>query len=423
MRFFFSCFCFSTLVMLSASAGNGAHPWEFSIDGRARTVVESYHNLYFDITGEGDDSWVHQRVQALVELERGDTFKIGSELTWGDMWERQSALGPPDRDEGDFLQLFAQGRFVGEEGDSLLVKVGRQILQYGSARLLSTREGANQRLAHDAFLLSWQREEQVRVDAFIAAPVATTPGLFDNRSHPDRTFFWSIYAVMPSPWQEESNFDLYYIGLSDKESGFAPGGRELRHTVGVRWWDDTGPWVRNTESIVQFGQAGEREILAGALSLGFGRLLDGPMKPALMLRADAISGGDDKGALNTLHPLFQANNYFNQGGFLSPSNLYNINPQLILHPHSEVGVTFGVNFQWRFSDEDAIYAPPLRPIGEPSPGTNRYLGTAFNVAVTWDIRDSSQLAIGFTHHEAGPSLTAAGGKNVRYLQTALNLKF
>ena len=63
MRFFFSCFCFSTLVMLSASAGNGAHPWEFSIDGTARTVVESYHNLYFDITGEGDDSWVHQRVQ------------------------------------------------------------------------------------------------------------------------------------------------------------------------------------------------------------------------------------------------------------------------------------------------------------------------------------------------------------------------
>ncbi|MEK7954228.1 alginate export family protein [Luteolibacter soli] len=409
--------------MPPASAGVVGDGWEFSIDGNARTVVESYHNLYFDITGEGDDSWVHQRVQALMELEYGNTFKIGSELTWGDMWGRQSKLGPPDQDGGDFLQLFAQGRFVTGEGDSLLIKAGRQTLRYGSARLLSTREGANQRLAHDAFLLSWERPEQFRIDAFVAAPVTTTPGLFDNRSHPDQTFFWSIYAVLPSPWQQESHYDLYYIGLSDKESVFVPGGRELRHTVGVRWWDDTCPWICNTETTLQFGHAGERDILAGALSLGVGRVLDAPMKPTLMLRADAISGGDDKGALNTLHPLFQANNYFNQGGFISPSNLYNLNPQIMLQPRADVGVTLGVNFQWRFSDDDAIYAPPLRPIGKPSPGVDKYLGTAFNAAVTWDACESTQLALSFTHHEAGPSLIAAGGKNVDYLQTALNLRF
>lgn len=417
-----SFFCFFILILPPACAGAG-HPWELSTEANARTVVESYHNFEFDITGEGDDRWVHQRVQALVELERGDDFKIASELTWGDIWERQSELGPPDRDEGDFLQLFAQGRIVATGEDDLLVKVGRQILRYGSARLLSTREGANQRLAHDAFLLSWERGERVRVDAFIAAPVATTPGLFDNRSHPDQTFFWSLYAVLPSPWQEESNFDLYYIGLSDKDSVFVPDGRELRHTLGVRWWDDTGPWVRNTETIVQFGQAGERDILAGAVSLGAGRLLDAPMKPALMLRADIISGGDGKGDLHTLHPLFQANNYFNEGGFISPSNLYNINPHITLEPRTGVDVRMGVNFQWRFSDEDAIYAPPLQPIGEPSPGTDRYLGTAFNVAVTWEIHDSAELSVGFTYHEAGPSLKAAGGKDVRYVQSALSVNF
>jgi hypothetical protein len=419
----FSIFRPAILVTLTAIAAADGQPWKFSFDGNARTVVETYRNLYFDLSGDGDDGWVHQRVQAMLALEHENTFQVAAELSWGDMWGRQSELGPPDQDDGDLLQLFAQGRLALGE-DSLLVKMGRQTLYYGSGRLLSRREGANQRLAHDAFLLSWQRGDDIKLDAFVAAPVETRPGLFDNTSHPDERFFWSIYAVIPSPWQDGSHTDLYYIGLSDDNSGFAPGGRELRHTLGFRWWDETGPWIRNTEAIFQFGKAGRRDIRAGAISLGIGRLMDdAPMRPTLMLRADAISGGGGDGALNTFHPLFQANNYFNEGGFISPSNLYNINPVLMLQPHPKVSVSMGVNFQWRFSADDAIYAPPLQPIGDPAPGVDRYLGTAFNAAVTWRISDSAEFALGFTHHEAGPSLTSVGGKDVDYFQTSLRIEF
>lgn len=409
--------------MLPASAGADGQPWKFSFNGNARTVVETYRNLHFDLSEEGNDGWVHQRVQAMLALEHESSFQVATELSWGNMWGRQSEFGPPDQDDGDFLQLFAQRRLALGE-DTMLVKAGRQTLYYGSGRLLSRREGANQRLAHDAFLLSWQREDDIKLDAFVGAPVETRPGLFDNTSHPDQTFFWSIYAVMPSPWQIESHIDLYYIGLSDEDSGFAPGGNELRHSLGLRWWDETGPWIRNTEAIFQFGKAGRRDIRAGAISLGIGRLMaDAPMQPTLMLRADAISGGGDNGALNTFHPLFQANNYFNEGGFISPSNLHNLNPVLMLQPHARVSVSLGVNFQWRFSANDAIYAPPLQRLGDPAPGVDRYLGTAFNAAVTWNISDSAEFAFGFTHHEAGSSLRAVGGKDVDYFQTSLRLEF
>lgn len=409
--------------MLPASVDGDGQSWEYSFDVNARTVVEAYRNLYFDLSGEGNDAWVHQRVQATLALEHKSNFQVFAELSWGNMWGRQSKLGPPDQDDGDFLQLFAQARrAVGE--NSLLVKVGRQTLYYGSGRVLSRREGANQRLAHDAFLLSWQRGDDIKLDAFVAAPVETKPGFFDNTSHPDRRFFWSLYAVVPSPWQEEINFDIYYIGLSDDVSGFAPGGNELRHSIGIRRWDETGPWVHNTEVMFQFGKAGARDIRAGAISLGIGREIeDVPMTPTLMLRADVISGGGEDGELHTFNPLFQANNYFNEGGFISPSNLYNLNPLLMLQPHSNVSVRVGVNFQWRFSENDAIYAPPLRRLGGPAPGADRYLGTAFNVAVAWRISDSADYGFGFTHHEAGSSLKAVGGKNVDYFQTSLRVEF
>lgn len=114
-----------------------------------------------------------------------------------------------------------------------------------------------------------------------------------------------------------------------------------------------------------------------------------------------------------------------EGGFVSPSNLYNINPVLILQPHSRVSVSIGVNFQWRFSAEDAIYAPPLQPLDEPSAEqeSDRYLGTAFNAAVSWQVTDAAEISLGFTHHEAGASLTAAGGRDVDYFQAAFQVVF
>jgi|GEM_PF-7026710 len=433
-RCFFNIIVLTLMLILNQAASakseaiSNADGWSANFNGHARTMVESYRNYEFGLAEIDDDAWVHQRVQAMLSLDYVHRFTWVTELSWGDMWGRHSPLGPPDRDEGDILQLYAQARLNIAGGSPVLIRAGRQTLYYGSGRLLSKREGANQQLAHDALLFSWQQSsEGLRVDAFVASPVETKRGLFDNTSHADQTLFWSLYAVMPSPWHKESSLDLYYIGLQDEDSIFAPdGGHELRHSVGIRWWDETGPWIRNTEAVLQFGKIQERNIFAGAFSFGMGRVISAaPLKPTLMLRADVISGGDDEGTVHTFHPLFQANNYFNEGGFISPTNLYNINPVLILQPHSRLSITLGVNFQWRFSADDAIYAPPLQPLDQSSAKheSSRYLGTAFNAAVTWQVIERAEISLGCTHHEAGASLAAVGGRDVDYFQAAFRLIF
>ena len=52
---------------------------------------------------------------------------------------------PPDRGDPDLLQLFVQGRLGSNEARELVARVGRQVIHYGSGRLVAFREGAHQR--------------------------------------------------------------------------------------------------------------------------------------------------------------------------------------------------------------------------------------------------------------------------------------
>lgn len=385
-------------------------------------MYESYHGLDFGLGPVAVDDWVHQRVQFMSTLRHGDALEVVSELTWGHMWGKESTLAPPDQDDVDILQLHLQGRIpVG--ADALEFRAGRQTLYYGSGRLLAAREGANQRLVHDAFRLSWLHGNDTRVDAFIASPVQVRADAFDNESEPQRVRFWSLYAVVPLG---RGHFaDLYYIGLRDEDSIFAEdGGEELRHTLGIRNWNKAGPLAYNTELILQFGEAGGREILAGAASLGityeFTTVL---WRPTPQLRADAVSGGNDSGNIHSFHPLFQANNYFNEGGFVAPSNIYNLNPLLALHPHEDVEISLGVNFQWLFSRHDAVYGPPLQPLAQPDPAGGRYIGTAFNASIGWEFLKGISVFFGYTHHHAGSALTGIGGRSANYVQASFRWEF
>lgn len=419
-----ACLLAAHVSVASAQLSIATSGWQATLSGHTRTMYESYHGLDFGLGPISEDDWLHQRIQFGGTLEKGEELTLGAELTWGHMWGRESPLAPPDEDEPDLLQAYAEFLLPGT-GRDLRLKAGRQTLYYGSGRLLAAREGANQRLSHDALLFSWKPDEQTQVDAFIASPVEVRPGTFDNISEPGDLRLWSLYSVMPVPGMEDLHMDLYYIGLRDEDSIFAPdSGHETRHTIGTRFWRKEGPQILNSEFIAQFGDAGGRDILAGAASLGigheFGKL---PWRMTPQLRADAISGGDEDGTIHTFHPLFQANNYFNEGGFLSPSNLFNLNPLLTLKPRDGLTLTLGVNFQWLASTHDAIYAPPLQRLATPVPGGDRYLGTAFNASLEWEFAEGFSTFVGYTRHNAGKALTQIGGEDVDYFQGSFRWGF
>lgn len=393
------------------------------LGGHARTVFELYRNRDFGFAAAPDDSWIHHRIQAFASWEHQKRLRLLAELTWGEMQGMSGEPSPPDEDHLDVLQLYAQARFDLGTDDELVVRAGRQVLYYGSGRVLAHREGANQRLVHDALRLSW-RHDDWQVDGLIASPVRIGPDAFDNESHFDQALLWGLYGTGPSPFGKGHGVDLYYLGLNRESSPLFRGQREHRHTLGTRWSGKEGPWNYNHEFMLQFGEVADHDILAGAVSLGAGYTFnDTPLKPTLGFRGDVISGGQTDGRVSTFDPLFQANNYFNEGGFISPSNLYNLNPRLSLDLGHQLSLDLGVNFLWRFDTGDAVYTPPLNAVAGAAPRGERYLGTAYNAALSWDPHPSFDFSIGFTHHKAGSSLTSVDGRSVDYLQVAARIEF
>lgn len=391
--------------------------------GHARTMLESYRNRDFGFAPVPDDTWVHHRIQAFASYEYQDHLKLMAELSWGEMQGMDGPLAPPDEDRIDLFQLYAQARVHLTPHSELLLRAGRQILYYGSGRLLSHREGANQRLVHDAVRLSWRRKGW-SIDALVASPVRVGTQEFDNASRLQQTLLWGLYANGPSPFGEGHGIDLYYLGLRRDSSPLAPRQQEIRHTFGTRLYGKEGPWSYNHEFILQTGDVADRKILAGAVSLGAGHTFTKtPFEPTLGLRGDLISGGQGEGRVHTFDPLFQANNYFNEGGFISPSNLYNLNPRISFQLGKNVTLDLGVNFLWRFDTGDGVYTPPFNAVAGAAPNGQRYLGTAYNAAIAWDPHPAFDLSLGYTHHEAGPSLTAVGGRSVDYLQLTARLEF
>src|SRR5262249_32003612 len=129
----------------------------------------------------------------------------------------------------------------------------RQEMSFGSQRLISTREGPNVRESFDGIRLLL-KESTWKIDAFVTKPVKTKPGFFDDSPDHAETF-WGVYAVRPlSILPFKGRVDLYYLGLDKKRARFDQGvGREIRHSIGTRFWNSGEAVDYNFELVYQFG--------------------------------------------------------------------------------------------------------------------------------------------------------------------------
>lgn len=134
-----------------------------------------------------------------------------------------------DEDKLDFSQLFLELRSSTHHHKvPIVVRIGRQDLNYGDGSLVSIRD-LNVRRPFDGIKLALQPEKW-SIDVFAAKPVATSPGFFDDA--PDHTqTFWGIWATNAKGQSFVRQLDFYYLGLDRKNANFDKGtAREFRNT-------------------------------------------------------------------------------------------------------------------------------------------------------------------------------------------------
>ena len=225
--------------------------WFLSIGGEVRENMEYFDNPTWGQEPQGSP-YLLQRYMIHADFHPGERVRLFVQVKSG--LENGRAGGPRiiDEDKLDLHQASLELALVSSPKISTTLRVGRQEIALGSRRFVSAREGPNVRVSFDGLRLNLSAKGWAS-SVFLARPVQTKPGFFDDFPAPGQTF-WGIYVSKPLASLPGLNIDMYYLGLDRTKAHFQQGlAGEVRHSVGTRLWErrrnGTSTWNQSISGV------------------------------------------------------------------------------------------------------------------------------------------------------------------------------
>jgi Alginate export len=393
--------------------------WYLTLGGELRERFEGTYNPNFGIGGESPDSFWLQRATMLADVHLGDRFRVFTEGISGVIEGENPPAPAVQNDPIDLLFAFADVVPYLTDDESLTLRGGRFGMSFGSGRLVATRASPNIPFRFDGAEMIYTRPLW-EATAFFTRPVEDNGGI--SGSDPDTTF-WGLYVTHWFDAAKKLGVDLYYLGIANEPGSYASGtGNEKRHTFGTRIFGARNHWDWNGEAAIQVGTFGDESILAWTASLDFGYTWDAKWQPRLGLKMDVASGDNSDGHQGTFDALFFKSGYFNDASMIRPANLIDVHPNLAANLTRTVSINGGADVFWRYSQDDAIYAPPGFVEIPPGRGS-AYVATALDVNLQWQIQKHLTFGASYVHFFTGSYVHQAGGNDVNYVSTTMTFIF
>ncbi|MDI3954782.1 alginate export family protein [Pseudomonas aeruginosa] len=373
----------------------------------ARSRYESYENVNWGAAQ--DDSYVWNRLMPYADLHVGKV-RVFAQPILSAISGTDRTKGPADSTGIDMLQAFVDVELAVPGDASLQLSAGRKLVSFGSGRFIDRRYGTGVPLPFDGVEAILTGEVH-QLTGFYLQPVDTKIGGFNDRRSRNKAV-WGLYATQWFDAKHLNGFDVYYIGLRDRNAVFDQGaGKQLAHTLGSRLFGDDGAWHWNVEAALQLGTfAGHRSQAWGAgVETGY-RFRSTPLRPEITLTADIVSGdGDpDDPKLGTLNSLFPNGKYFGALSPIGPRNLIHVRPSISVHPHEDVAVSLTVVAYWRQSTADGIYAIPGMLVRSGQQSDARFIGKQIELATSWQITPELNLTASLSAFDPGPFIRDTG---------------
>ncbi len=344
-----------------------------------------------------------QRYLVGADLHLGPRFRLFTEFQSGIINGQLRSPRPTDQNIADYHQAFLEWRQPLNGKSVFGVKAGRQELSIGSSRLISASPGLNVKRSFDGVLLYF-RDDSWRDSGTFARLVSVNPSAFDDRPDHEQTF-WGVAARRKSPRFQKGELSFYYLGVDRANAGYEQGkGRDLRHTLGVKW---TGTGTRldlNYDMILQWGSFKGSAVRAWAFSTETGyRFLNARFKPRIWFRSDIASGDRNPSdpRLQSFNPLFPGNSYSGLVGFLGATNLTDCDPAVTLILRKNIFLSFEAPSYWRTSTVDGVYAPDLSLLLHAAAGQGKYVGTNPGAVGVWQVTRHVTVQGAITRFVAG----------------------
>ena len=410
------------LKYITLGRGGAAY---LSFGGDLRLRYEAYRNPGFGADPPNPGGYLLQRYLFHADLHPGRRLRVFLQLQSSLESGRAGGPRPFDADALELHQAFAEVRLgLGVDADVVL-RAGRQELEFGSSRLVSAHENFNVRQNFDVVRLlvhggPW------RATAWVARPIRVSRGAFDD--HADSTrLLWGASFTRAADLLVWDNVGAFYVGLHDRRGRFEQGtADELRHTPGFRLRRESGAWDSNLEASLQFGRFGSGRIRAWDIGADNGVSPRAPFSLRLGVRIDATSGDQDPADpdLQTFNALFPNTAYSGLAGLIGPANSVDLTPSVRIAPAAGVTLTTGVAFFWRESVGDGLYNVSLVPIRTGSASRASHVGTQITVELGWRAGPHVTYSATYTHFTSGAFLRETPpGENVRFVMTWLSYRF
>lgn len=398
-----------------------------SFGGEIREQVQYFDHLNFGDVPPGTPrvsvGQLWHRVMAHASLDIGENWRGFVQLNATLRLFNPNPL-TPEIDENLFSlhQVFIE-RKIGTHG---LLRLGKQELGYGNNRLLTFREGPNNRLAFNGVVYQFKNSRR-KIDLLGISPAISKPGAFDDRSF--REFVYGVYAT--EVWiPKKLILDYYILNFHSKTRRYNfIGGKETRQSYGLRLFSQQARLNYEWESTLQTGRFNGSSILAYALSADLNWVVLPRKKGLLGVSVNYISGDQDANdaQLNTYNLLFSKPSY----GLAAPigsSNIININPYLRIHPIERLSIYAGIYLMRRQSSQDGTYSPGMAQV-RPTPSylfvsKQTSIGTQYALETNYEFNHHIAVAADFAFFKPGSYVKETGrGLSIGYYAAKITYKF
>lgn len=405
---------------------NTEAPVWLSLGGSWRVRGEGW--LGFNLDPTQNDAFGLNQLRAHADLNLGPHVRLFGELI--------SALSSPrslpggirtiDMDAADLQNLFVDLRWPGtaDQPPLALLRLGRQEMDFGKERLVSSLRWVNSRRSFDAAraIGQWQG---LQLDGFYAQLVQVDKQWL-NTSSPAHSLY-GLYGSAPlNPWLSvPGQAELYWLGLHRQQASFGGiTGREDRQTLGGRLALPLPlDFSLELEGAAQLGRFDTQAIVAGFGASELAWQSPWPLQPRFSLGLDYASGDHSPhdqqlNTFNQLMPLAHA--YYGIADIFGRQNAMDLHAGVQLQLLPALSASLRGHAFWQASLQDSHYQVngTAWPIGLlPGERQDPWSGLELDLLLNYRFSPAFQLELGLSHFVPGSGLAGtAAPLSFGYLQ-------
>ncbi len=395
----------------------------FGVENQSRF---EYRENTFDFNSgadtTNDDSFFLNRFRLSLQLKPADwlTFYVqgqDSREFGSNRANIPGVLGAEGDNPFDLRQGYVE---IGGSGpDSISLRAGRQVMQYGDQRLIGPLEWSTLSRTFDAARLRWTGKDGLWVDAFVSSVVVPDRNGFDESDWD--SVFSGVYAHIPTMGVQDTEVYVLDLDDTDRDDHFLTLGTHVKSLPGV-----LGGWDYEAELAVQTGTAQGKDLNACAVYVEAGYTFDQAWKPRVSLEYSYGSGDGDAadgkaGAFQNLYPTNHP--HYGYMDLFSWSNTHDAVLHLSAKPHPRVTASLDWHSFWLADTADTWRrANAKATVRDANPAAGNYAGSEVDALVSCSAGSHLTVTLGYSHFFAGdyPGDTGAGSDaDFAYVMTSL----